>query len=123
MKQIAVHSLFALAILATSVLSTSCSNGFMASGPRENEEGDRLYRPVNGTWAGHWSIRTTSSPAWVKFAAMLLPFAPVPRTAIFLLIRPPVPGVQSPDAPFGVHSRQIDGKSHRIVNAKSARPA
>lgn len=55
MKQIAVHSLFALAILATSVLSTSCSNGFLASGPQENEEDDRLYRPVNGTWAGHWS--------------------------------------------------------------------
>ena len=38
------------------------------------------------TCAGHWSISTTSSPALVRSAATQLPFAPVPRTAIFLSI-------------------------------------
>ena len=55
MKQIAVHSIFALAILVTSLLSASCSNGFLAPGTPGNQEDDRLYRPVNGTWVGHWS--------------------------------------------------------------------
>src|SRR5262249_40913844 len=38
------------------------------------------------TCAGHWSTSTTSSPALVRSAATQLPFAPVPRTAIFLSI-------------------------------------
>src|SRR5262249_40138945 len=33
--------------------------------------------------ADHWSMSTTSSPAFVRSAATQLPFAPVPRTAIF----------------------------------------
>src|SRR6266545_2250340 len=38
------------------------------------------------TWAGHWSMSATSSPALVRSAATQLPFAPVPRTTIFFSI-------------------------------------
>ena len=55
MKQIAAQLLIALAILVTSALTASCSNGFLASGTPEGQEDGRLYRPVNDLWAGHWS--------------------------------------------------------------------
>src|SRR5215212_3128889 len=45
-----------------------------------------IFRPLvrmASTCAGHWSISVTSSPASIRLAAMQLPLAPVPRTAIF----------------------------------------
>src|SRR3954469_13405812 len=44
---------------------------------------------IASTWAGHWSIRTTSRPASIRLAAMQLPLAPVPSTAIFCDIAVP----------------------------------
>src|SRR5262245_21668201 len=51
-------------------------------------------RRIASTWAGHWSICTTSRPASSKLAAMQLPLAPVPSTAIFMNLprRGPISG-------------------------------
>jgi hypothetical protein len=48
-----------------------------------------MQRPLafsTSTCAGHWSMTVTSWPAFVRSALMLLPMAPHPNTAIFLLI-------------------------------------
>ena len=55
MKHVFSNLAFALGILVTSALVSSCASGSLEANAPGSEENPRLYRPVNGTWAGHWT--------------------------------------------------------------------
>lgn len=54
MKRVISNLSFALAILMTGALMSSCAIGSRKAAAASSQEDSRLYRPVNGAWSGHW---------------------------------------------------------------------
>jgi len=54
-KHVFSNLAFTLATLVTGALVSSCASESLEANAPGPEEGPRLYRPVNGSWAGHWT--------------------------------------------------------------------
>src|SRR3989304_5265388 len=100
--------------ISNSMLAEERSHRWSARiGPGSPPSGIWMRRPpdfIASTCAGHWSMTVTSRPAFVRSALTLLPIAPAPSTAIFLLMfYTPVVGCRSAAAEGAMDSNYSGG--------------